>query len=482
MNPDHANQARADRGLRGGFTLIELLVVMGILLTIATLTAAAINVSYDVDQARAAARQVQSYLEGARDRAISAKEGRGVRFILDPQEPRLVKSMVYIRETPDFITGTINLSRADGLATATVNGVPILDLSVAPAAPGAGPYTQPVVVVEETLNIADYPAGVRRTPWELLFERNLLSLEEPVLIKIPDDESGNWYTASCRLLQFRETPSRIGPKLVLGAPLAQGVIPTQPSGIQLDPQQYTALYGSSYRLRLPPIPLERATPTQLPSSMVIDLDQASLPFVANGILGASPATTLLPSSWLVTTSTDPRGFQYSGNLDILFSPRGTVIGKAATRATIHLPIVSRTDGAVTTVGSNALFLVPPLSAAAWSDGVRVAFGACVVPQGGGGLPNRTTGFVYQAIASTGPTGTSQPTWPTTPGQTVTDGGVTWKTFRSTNNGNTFAKTERLLVSIQTKTGAVNSAPIYYAGPNERPDPFRYSETGETAGK
>lgn len=58
---------------RGGFTLIELLIVIGILLLLAATTLAIWNGTADNDRVRSAARQLQSALLGARDRAIFAQ-------------------------------------------------------------------------------------------------------------------------------------------------------------------------------------------------------------------------------------------------------------------------------------------------------------------------------------------------------------------------------------------------------------------------
>ena len=54
----------------------------------------------------------------------------------------------------------------------------------------------------------------------------------------------------------------------------------------------------------------------------------------------------------------------------------------------------------------------------WSAGATVALGARV-------LPSTSNGYVFQAIGASGPTGGTEPNWPTTAGLTVTDGGVTW---------------------------------------------------------
>ena len=58
---------------RNGFTLVELLVVITIMLLLLSMTVYAVNFSRDSDRVGGGARQIQSALAGARDRAIYAK-------------------------------------------------------------------------------------------------------------------------------------------------------------------------------------------------------------------------------------------------------------------------------------------------------------------------------------------------------------------------------------------------------------------------
>ena len=67
---------------RSAFTLIELLVVIGILLALAATTLVVWNSTADNDRVRSAARQLQSALLGARDRAIFAQK-----FVTEANRP-----------------------------------------------------------------------------------------------------------------------------------------------------------------------------------------------------------------------------------------------------------------------------------------------------------------------------------------------------------------------------------------------------------
>lgn len=56
--------------------------------------------------------------------------------------------------------------------------------------------------------------------------------------------------------------------------------------------------------------------------------------------------------------------------------------------------------------------------AAWVTVTNYAVGDVV-------RPTTRNGYVYEATADAGSSGGSEPTWPTTPGNTVVDGGITW---------------------------------------------------------
>ncbi len=83
---------------RPGFTLIELLVAISIFAVVAALTIGTINISVTGDRIREAGRQVQSVIEGGRDRAIRRRQPAGVRLLVDENDPThsQVTSFIYI--------------------------------------------------------------------------------------------------------------------------------------------------------------------------------------------------------------------------------------------------------------------------------------------------------------------------------------------------------------------------------------------------
>jgi hypothetical protein len=79
---------------------------MGILLILASLTMRLLNATLNSDRIRNGSRELQSFLAGARDRALYAGQPRGVRLIQDPIDRSTVHSFVYIGAPSTFTDGT----------------------------------------------------------------------------------------------------------------------------------------------------------------------------------------------------------------------------------------------------------------------------------------------------------------------------------------------------------------------------------------
>jgi type II secretory pathway pseudopilin PulG len=113
----------ARRRYRASFTLLELLVSLGIILILATLTMRLLNATLNSDRIRNGAREFQSFLAGARDRALYAGQPRGVRLIQDPNDNSTVHSFVYVGAPSTFTDGTqITITTAG--ATSTISTPP----------------------------------------------------------------------------------------------------------------------------------------------------------------------------------------------------------------------------------------------------------------------------------------------------------------------------------------------------------------------
>lgn len=347
---------------RSGFTLIELLVVVGILLLVSLTTVMLINSTLDSDRTRSAARQFQSVLAGARDRALHARAVRGVRLYREPSlgvdgrpgragiddnqnntvddqaeigwigsdDNNLVTKMVYIGETDSWRQGVIQVGRFD------------FDYD--------GQADSPDVRVVRGSG----------TGWKRLYDRGLLITGSR--IKIPGDDTGVWYTVDTAMLRegnyvrgrpetlilttdYLVSPPVIGYQSVApdnnGAP---GLPNFNDNGINgndddlenwwpgsddvTDIHAFPALFPVSgqgnYILELEPSVLPNQEPIELPRNIVIDLmltSNSSPTYPLNQTRRIPPALLVRPD-----------------RIDILFSPRGTVTGPASAAGIIHFLI------------------------------------------------------------------------------------------------------------------------------------------------
>lgn len=294
VKPDDARR----HATRGGVTLIELIVVVTIIVILVAITATAIRVNYDSDRIRAGARQMQSYLLGARDRAIHAKAPRGVRLILDPQLPNVVTSMIYIQPVSVEPYNVEIYGATD--RTQPISGTNLARRVELPINPSTG-QVRPV------------------TPdWASLDDDGLL-IRGRTRIRIPADSRGEWYV----IQDFAFDP---------------------PSGANKGRDSQVLLLSTEYRqpvngtrvitqaqLDLPPVPLENEQPVQLPRGICVDLFRCSQ-WVPSSTVPNPRLDFKIPADWRIAVS--PSSF--STQLDILFSPRGSVIGPAAASGIIQL--------------------------------------------------------------------------------------------------------------------------------------------------
>lgn len=288
----------------GGFTLIELMVVVTIILLIAVMTAGAINLTIKGDKVRAAARQVQSFLAGARDRAIYSKAPRGVRFMLDPTNNRTVTSMVYIAPNDDWSQGTIEIAWIDGEA----KGVKGFD----------------------NLSTCTNPTG-----WLNLYNQGLL--KDGARIRIPNDNTGTWYSITTDYLAIASPDGSDGPNfpvLKLSTPYGKSPTANTSSRGNYESAFTTSDGPATYRLELPPSVMPNQEMVLFPRGTVIDLDRC------NKLPGfPTPTTSTLPSAWMIGSGP----YTYTSQMDIMFSPRGVVIGTAASRGVIEFYIADQVD-------------------------------------------------------------------------------------------------------------------------------------------
>lgn len=416
--------------------MIELLVVIAILILLTAITVSVVNFSMTSERIRAAARQMQSYLEGARDRAIYAKEPRGVRYLLDQTNNQTVTSMVFIGSSEPWSDGMLRLERPD--IDEDTNGNGTLD-------PGEDFNNDGNL---DTMDgVADGPEirilrGQGDNGWFYLKTKKLLV--DGARIKIPADKNGTWYTISTRLLNVTDEVLALNvPYRDPGTTDVNEIV-----AFEKDAPNAPGLPGAytwTYQLELPPsvLPGADGVPVLLPRGIVIDLRGSRL-----------------PPDW------GP-----NKRLDVLFSPRGTVIGSPAASGLLHFYLTENVA---------AEFGLPP-DAQYWEANFTYTQGDWIIP-------NPRNGYMYlweiptppPSPLATGSSGGTQPTFPQSIGDMVTDGAVTWTAFEIG---------DRLLVSLFTQTGNISSHPIYLVDPppilGDPPpstDAFRYATQGEVAGQ
>src|SRR5690349_12583778 len=91
---------RHHRSRRPGVTLIELLIVILVMLMITAVTVPAISPALEGRKVREAARMVEVFLNGARNRAIGSGHSVGVLIEPDENEPSQCVALSYV-EQPD---------------------------------------------------------------------------------------------------------------------------------------------------------------------------------------------------------------------------------------------------------------------------------------------------------------------------------------------------------------------------------------------
>ncbi len=285
-----------NRMQRKGFTLIELIIVITILLILLAMTTAVVNFSLGAEKVGGGARQIQSYLLGARDRALHSGELRGVRFLQDPERPpedgAVITSLVFVGES-ELHTGASNNAR---------------------------------IQLERRAGDrrADIVAGNAATLWWELYQRRNL-FPNGQRIRIPNDRTGSWYT----IIGFAnpsvwEAPAPPNPriengddlfplKMIISPPYRDPGTPLVGTGGTGTVKAYSGDHPNTYGLELPRTILPEE-PVLFPKGIVIDLLSSDV-----------------PSTWLPTSSSaQNRVFR-----EIMFSPRGSVVGSAASKGIIH---------------------------------------------------------------------------------------------------------------------------------------------------
>jgi hypothetical protein len=224
-------------------------------------------------------------------------------LVLDPDDPTTVTGCVFIAPLPHWSqAAVITLGRPDLDGDGNANDDGSTDAM-------GNPTPTTITVGGETY----YEDDVRTlrgtgTGWYELKQRGLLV--DGSRIRLP--ANGSWYTVNTRRLVSPADPQILE---ITADYRASGSFAPFPA-----PDSSVAFYGNgSYLLELQPALLPGEPPISLSGSVVIDLDHSRL-----------------PAGW-------HNGTKYIDNLDILFSPRGTITGPLASQGMLHFLLAERSD-------------------------------------------------------------------------------------------------------------------------------------------
>jgi prepilin-type N-terminal cleavage/methylation domain-containing protein len=281
---------------RSGFTLVEMLIVITIILILAGLVFAVFNTGRSSDRLRSAARIGQSAFLGAKDRALHAKDLRGVRLTRDLTDTTLVTGFVYLQPIP--------IQTAGNYPTPNVNNVTVTRPNIA-----SGNFDATQVLI----------SGTQGQTW-FTQDQNGIWPPSPVQIRIPA-QTGQWLN----LARVQNTPPYWGTmnagnlQLTLQTAYQGGNPPPAPNAI--DPNMTTA--SCDIQLGNDVLPFHQAIP--LSSNVVIDLKFCS----AN----------------IQTLAGLQTGVNYY--VDIMFSPRGGVSGYLSGLGPMHFLLRDLKDAVAT---------------------------------------------------------------------------------------------------------------------------------------
>jgi prepilin-type N-terminal cleavage/methylation domain-containing protein len=267
---------------RSGFTIVELLVVITIMLLLIGAAMAVFNSGKSSERVRSSVRIGQSAFLGAKDRALHAKDYRGVRLTRDATNPNLINGFVYLQPMPMQVAGNSANGQESNVMT-VINPLPNPSIQIVVGSPESAAW-----LAQDSSSIS-------------LWQPGLVKAQIPAL-------TGQWYP----LQQVSNVPPYYCQKDNAGNVILTLAAAFDNGGNQISPaksfvNKLATDTDSSIGILVGNEVLAFHQPIPMPSGCVIDIAYSN-----------QAVKTL--ASYSVPPPVSPV------NVDLMFSPRGNITG------------------------------------------------------------------------------------------------------------------------------------------------------------
>jgi Tfp pilus assembly protein FimT len=302
------------------------MISISIFVILLTLTVSGFRASMNADRDVNAISTFRNAIEGARSRAIKSGQIRGLRLITDANNPLVATSLVYVGSART-LEGQLPTSNYPAWYTEDTNGNGQLD--------GGEDLNG------DGLLTSRWFVSVNDTTFSDLKTQGFLLEGNRMRFSISEDGFGTepWYT-----IQYIESMADgvdvNGDMDLYDVTLVEYVRPSDNYTQKIGPTG-TLLY---YQVELSPTILPGAEPIIMPSGYGIDLDGSRVPSGwriredKNGNGQIDGSETDVNSSGLFEFATG-----YASNMDLLFTPDGTMVGSLASEGVLHFVVAALND-------------------------------------------------------------------------------------------------------------------------------------------
>jgi prepilin-type N-terminal cleavage/methylation domain-containing protein len=350
---------------RCGFTLVELLVTMSIFVILMTLTVAGFRASVSADRDVNAISTFRNALEGARSRAIKSGEIRGLRLVTDANNPLVATSLVYVGSAGTE-EGTVQIPNPNDTSFPIVDRIPFGYFTGEIDTNGNGIWDPDDDADGDGLNDrAGWYFGDKdhRDVFANLYERGFLAPGNRISFATA---TGAEYSAKYTIRSIEYDANDNGSldasedfnnNGVFDIQLVEFVRPHQ-YGNASNGNYYDDFYQSIipfpttsgttntlyYRLELSPTILPGAELIVMPAGYGIDLDGSKVPAGWRYVEDAN-GNGQIDGSETDTNGTGMFEFAsgYAPNMDLLFTPDGTMVGSLASEGVLHFVVAALSD-------------------------------------------------------------------------------------------------------------------------------------------